>query len=530
MSNSGNPGPANTSRFSFGSLSATPNLKVDSFAVVSPVVKNAQIVFVNDSKGMYDASIFTNSYTYQLSTFLRSSIFEIGSGDRLEEAVNRLPELLALNGQTYLINIGRNSIASDGAADSLQIQQWYTTLDSTLLAAGRNVINILPFYETTIDQRWFVNWIKRKYPDSSIIDTYSATAHPGLINADNIHPNDLGHNVIFKTVLNSGKVPIKTNFPHYSNNNNYTGIPVGYAATSTGVSTSYGYIPNVSLYSTGTSAGSQSSIGTTTPYNYGAGFTAFEIDGATYGVLAIGKQGANKWGYISGGGTTPNGDLMFGQNNNGTFNPTYTIFGNTGNLSSNGTDLSNGKLQITGGVSFNAGCSLIWGGATSGTSKYVPPLVTTTFTDTIPAVQGTNNQVLGHDGSNHQIWKSLPTSPSIMASAYLTAQTSAINIVTYTTGAADSSYSVSAGVDITALSVNIVNTTVTYTDETNTSRTITLFPMGSTSATLTTGPSNYSPLSEIRVKASTTITLAVTATGAGSQTYNAWGSIIKLHN
>lgn len=120
--------------------------------------------------------------------------------------------------------------------------------------------------------------------------------------------------------------------------------------------------------------------------------------------------------------------------------------------------------------------------------------------------------------------------PTIVASNYLSAQTAAQTISTYTTGTADSSYSVAAGIDITALSANIVTTIVTYTDETNTSRTVTLFPMGSTSSTLTTGPSNYSPLSEIRVKASTTITLAIAVTGAGSQTYNAWGSITKLHN
>lgn len=152
-----------------------------------------------------------------------------------------------------------------------------------------------------------------------------------------------------------------------------------------------------------------------------------------------------------------------------------------------------------------------------------PPLLDTTSvlgSVSIAVTQSTNgNLILSTKGE-----------PAIVASNYISAQTTAQTISTYTTGAADSSYSVSAGVDITALSINVVTTTITYTDETNTSRTVTLYPMGSTSATLTTGPTAYSPLSEIRVKASTTITLAVTATGAGSQTYNAWGSIVKLHN
>ena len=85
-------------------------------------------------------------------------------------------------------------------------------------------------------------------------------------------------------------------------------------------------------------------------------------------------------------------------------------------------------------------------------------------------------------------------------------------------------------VDITALSANVVQATVSYTDETNTSRTATLFPMGATSATLALGNSNYPVFGEFRAKASTTITVAVTATGVGSETYNASATITRLHN
>ncbi len=120
--------------------------------------------------------------------------------------------------------------------------------------------------------------------------------------------------------------------------------------------------------------------------------------------------------------------------------------------------------------------------------------------------------------------------PTQVAFGNLSAQSAPANVITYTTGAADSSFTVSGRVTITALSVNVVTMTVTYTDETSTSRTLTFFPMGATSATLSVGASNFAVMGEIRVKASTTITVAVTATGVGSETYNASATITKLHN
>lgn len=121
------------------------------------------------------------------------------------------------------------------------------------------------------------------------------------------------------------------------------------------------------------------------------------------------------------------------------------------------------------------------------------------------------------------------TAPQIVKSNCLSGQTSPQTILAYTTGGADSSFTVSAQTTITALSVNVVNTTVTYTDETNLSRTLTFFPMGATSATLSIGASNYAVMGEIRVKASTTITVAVTATGIGTETYNSCATITKIH-
>lgn len=122
------------------------------------------------------------------------------------------------------------------------------------------------------------------------------------------------------------------------------------------------------------------------------------------------------------------------------------------------------------------------------------------------------------------------TTQVVRASADITAQTAAGNITTYTVGGSDGSFMVTANLNITAISIDVIQTQVVYTDETNTSRTLIMYGMGTTSAGLTTtGVSNYAPVAELRAKAGTTITVQTTlTTGAGSITFNAHGSIIQI--
>lgn len=123
-------------------------------------------------------------------------------------------------------------------------------------------------------------------------------------------------------------------------------------------------------------------------------------------------------------------------------------------------------------------------------------------------------------------------SPIIVASADSTGKTTANNIVTYTTGAADSTFNISANINVTGGAGDVIQTQVVYTDETNTSRTIVLFNMGATSAGIgsaTTGPSSYPVLGDVRVKASTTITVQTAlTTGIGTITYNEHATITKI--
>lgn len=124
--------------------------------------------------------------------------------------------------------------------------------------------------------------------------------------------------------------------------------------------------------------------------------------------------------------------------------------------------------------------------------------------------------------------------PAVYAAGRSTAQTAAVaSLATYTVGAADGTFLVHGNVNVTASTTHSFTMTVTYTDETNTSRVLTLNFSQLTGTMLTaitnvqgTGAYEGVPL-QIRCKASTSITFATTGTFT-SVTYNAEGHAIQI--
>lgn len=193
-----------------------------------------------------------------------------------------------------------------------------------------------------------------------------------------------------------------------------------------------------------------------------------------------------------------------------------------------GTDNANGILQVSGGnLAIEGGNSILHVGSGSGVISEKTQAAAGTYNWNLPTTAGTSGQYLTSQGggSSAMTWTTLPSTPVVVKSNYISGQTSAQTIVTTTSAAADTSYQINAYVDITALSAGVVTTFVTYTPEgASTPVTATFFTQGATSSTLVLGPSNYPPIS-IRCKASTTITVGTTVT-VGTATYNAKSSII----
>jgi lysophospholipase L1-like esterase len=124
----------------------------------------------------------------------------------------------------------------------------------------------------------------------------------------------------------------------------------------------------------------------------------------------------------------------------------------------------------------------------------------------------------------------LAPATALKAEAYISSQTATNNnFTTYATPASDGMYEIGGYVNVSSVTVDVLQLQVSYTDETNTSRTVSFVNQGATSANITaTGPSQFPPM-RIRVKASTTINIsAVLTTGTGSINYNAEGAITLI--
>lgn len=154
-----------------------------------------------------------------------------------------------------------------------------------------------------------------------------------------------------------------------------------------------------------------------------------------------------------------------------------------------------------------------------------------TGTETWRLTNGGNMSVIGKVVKYNNISTAGWGMPAIYGSGRSTAQTAAVaSVATYTVGAADGSFLVSANANITAFVAGTFNVTVAYTDETNTARTLTL-NFSSLTGTLgvalaATGPFEGIP-AHIRCKASTAITIATTGTFT-SLTYNVEGVITQI--
>lgn len=143
----------------------------------------------------------------------------------------------------------------------------------------------------------------------------------------------------------------------------------------------------------------------------------------------------------------------------------------------------------------------------------------------------------GHVGEINK-YKSVATAgwgvPAIYGSGRSAAQTAAVaSVATYTVGAADGSFIVSANVNVTVSTAHTIAVQVDYTDETNTSRTLTLsFSQLAgafiNSITNLTGAGPYEGIPmHIRCKASTAITVKTTGTFT-TVTYNVEGLIQQI--
>ena len=186
------PNIPNTGKFSIFSLGGS--FSIDSINVSSREITYPDILLFGDSKFVG----YFSHWNYRLASWLMRIFLRVavnaGSGDKTEEAILRLPEVINAHPKRVLIDLGTNN----QLADSNIVKTNYQTIVNTLRAAG------IPVYHTVLyqaDQLWRWNWIKRTYSADSIINTFDPLRQPAAMNG--IHPTDYGNQLAFNAVVNS---------------------------------------------------------------------------------------------------------------------------------------------------------------------------------------------------------------------------------------------------------------------------------------------------------------------------------------
>lgn len=217
-------------------------------------------------------------------------------------------------------------------------------------------------------------------------------------------------------------------------------------------------------------------VASVTMTNFGSGYTSTPT--VTFSAPTGGGVTATGTANLS--GSTVGSITITNKGTGYTANPTITITGGGGS-----------SAAATANLSLNGNQGLLFHSLTTGLSTY-------------------------WDGSE---WAS---HSATVASADITAQTTAGNITTYTVGSSTATFNISSYLNVTAISTDIIQVQITYTDENNTAQTISLANQSAV------GNANYNPVT-IRAKNATTITVKTNlSTSGGSVTFDAGARIAQI--
>ena len=188
----------NLGRFSIFSFGGT--FDVQSLLIESADYQRPAYMFVGDSKTRaYRTSAIANRFGSLFTAAHTYSSVNAGGGDRITEALLKLPELILLNPRVVLLAIGSND--KRNAVAEATIKSDYDSLVSQLVAAGIRVIHLGPIRETSISVEFLYTHIAATYLSADIIDPGTPT-----LDADGVHPNDAGHTTIYNAIAASGKL------------------------------------------------------------------------------------------------------------------------------------------------------------------------------------------------------------------------------------------------------------------------------------------------------------------------------------
>lgn len=193
--------PPNIGKFAIYNFGGSQN--VSSWSITSTTQKNAQVAFIGDSKTVgYYAGTYGNAFALAMQANL-NDIIEAGGNDATGDVLLNLPEIISLHPQAVVLNIGRNDLCEYSISLGT-IEANYASIVSQLQAANITVYHLLPIYETACNQASLTSYITSTYTSvNQITSTLAAYAGTGsnVLAGDGIHPNALGHQLIYNALF-----------------------------------------------------------------------------------------------------------------------------------------------------------------------------------------------------------------------------------------------------------------------------------------------------------------------------------------
>lgn len=195
-----NPIPPNTGRYAIWGQGGT--FTVNKITVTNKEIKNPSVLLLGDSKTMgYGAANFYTTYPGLLGRHVYNQAISAGFGDKTQDVLNRMPEILAIAPKMVVLSIGSND-ARFGVANGT-FQSNYASIVSQLTGAGATVVHLSPSYETPLDLSTQYTYVTTTY-GANVIDVYYTARESGNLYSDNIHWSDNMNRAASDMIVSSG--------------------------------------------------------------------------------------------------------------------------------------------------------------------------------------------------------------------------------------------------------------------------------------------------------------------------------------
>ena len=193
-----NPISPNTGHFTvFGQGGACT---VSRITVLNKEIIGPTTLFLGDSKTFgYGSSSIKTTYPGILGSMYNDICISAGFGDKTQDILDRIDELLALKPITVVLSIGSNDLRF-GVSDTTFKANYQSIVDQ-FTAIGTRVIHLSPSYEDVLDLTDQYNWIKANF--TPFIDVFYIIKQAGNLYSDKIHWSVTGNKWVANAIADS---------------------------------------------------------------------------------------------------------------------------------------------------------------------------------------------------------------------------------------------------------------------------------------------------------------------------------------